>query len=361
MLWLPLWVAWLSPASTESALDNRLLANLPPWPRSGSEWAAYPDELEQTWNDRLGLRTTLIRSHAWIKVKLLGVSPSDSILVGKEGWFYLNDPEAVAQYQGIAVLSEAQLERWRVVLEERRAWLARRGIQYLVVFVPNKHSIYPEFMPEVVPRLADEDSLETLSGYLAQNSDLPILDLSAILREAKSRRRVYHRTDTHWNGAGAYLAYKAILQALKEGGLEPPASPPASVRLEQYETNGIGLTSLVGLSPFFREERIDAVVVTPRARIEPEFRKRYAERVRRQLPFAYGIDDPALPKAVVFRDSFANALVPYLSENFQRTLYVWDRDLRPGMVEAERPDVVIQQIAERLILHEPESIEASRR
>jgi alginate O-acetyltransferase complex protein AlgJ len=361
MLWMPLWVAWLSPASKESAIDNRFLANLPPWPRTGAEWAAYPDELERTWNDRLGLRTPLIRSHAWIKVKLLGVSPSESILVGKEGWFYLNDPEAVTQYQGIALLSEAQLERWRVVLEQRRAWLAQRGIQYLVVFVPNKHSIYPEFMPDVVPRLGAENSLATLSGYLARNSDLPILDLSPILREAKSRKRVYHRTDTHWNGAGAFLGYKAILQALEEGGLEPPAAPSASVRLEQYETDGIGLTSLVGLSPLYREERIDVLVVAPRASVEPEFRKRYSERVRRQLPFAYGVDDPALPRAVVFRDSFANALIPYLSESFQRTLYVWDRDLRPGVVETERPDVVIQQIAERLILREPESIEDSRR
>ena len=97
-----------------------------------------------------------------------------------------------------------------------------------------------------------------------------------------------------------------------------------------------------------------------RPALEPEYRSSYPERVWRQRPFAYGVDRRDLPRAVVFRDSFSNALIPFLSENFERTLYVWDPDLLPEFVESERPDVVIQQIAERLIHRPPRGVEASR-
>ena len=52
---------------------------------------------------------------------------------------------------------------------------------------------------------------------------------------------------------------------------------------------------------------------------------------------------PAGPRAVIFRDSFGSAMIPYLSEHFSRAVYVWRNDFDPSLVEAERPDVVIQE------------------
>jgi hypothetical protein len=59
----------------------------------------------------------------------------------------------------------------------------------------------------------------------------------------------------------------------------------------------------------------------------------------------------------MFRDSFANALVPYLSEHFHRILYVWQRDLDSRVVLVEQPDVVIQQIVGRFLGRRPAGIE----
>ena len=55
----------------------------------------------------------------------------------------------------------------------------------------------------------------------------------------------------------------------------------------------------------------------------------------------------SLPRAVVFRDSFASRLVPFLSEHFSRAVYLWQNDFDPEIVLRERPDVVIQEIAGR--------------
>ena len=55
-------------------------------------------------------------------------------------------------------------------------------------------------------------------------------------------------------------------------------------------------------------------------------------------------------KAVVFRDSFCGALIPFLSDHFYRSVYIWHYPLDKALVEAERPDVVILQMVERSLM-----------
>src|SRR5262249_52699631 len=59
------------------------------------------------------------------------------------------------------------------------------------------------------------------------------------------------------------------------------------------------------------------------------------------------IADPRLPRAVIFRDSFASRLVPFLSEHFSRAVYLWQNDLDADTLVTEHPDVVIQEIVGR--------------
>ena len=59
------------------------------------------------------------------------------------------------------------------------------------------------------------------------------------------------------------------------------------------------------------------------------------------------IDDPSLPRAVIFRDSFVSRLVPFLSEHFSRAVYLWQNDFDAAEVEKERAGGVIQEIVGR--------------
>ena len=51
---------------------------------------------------------------------------------------------------------------------------------------------------------------------------------------------------------------------------------------------------------------------------------------------------PGLPRAVMFRDSFASWLIPFLSEHFSRIVFSWEYSFDRALVEREHPDVVIQ-------------------
>ena len=53
------------------------------------------------------------------------------------------------------------------------------------------------------------------------------------------------------------------------------------------------------------------------------------------------------PRAVVFRDSFGSALVPFLAEHFSRAVYLWEYDIDPRVLDREQPRVVIQEWAGR--------------
>ncbi|MDW7659674.1 MAG: hypothetical protein SCM11_21095, partial [Bacillota bacterium] len=64
---------------------------------------------------------------------------------------------------------------------------------------------------------------------------------------------------------------------------------------------------------------------------------------------------------LMFRDSFANALIPLLSESFDRSVYSRAVPLDYSRVESEQPDLVVLEIVERnlsLLLEKPPRLPA---
>jgi hypothetical protein len=59
------------------------------------------------------------------------------------------------------------------------------------------------------------------------------------------------------------------------------------------------------------------------------------------------LPDQSQPRVVIFRDSFASALIPFLSEHFSRAVYLWQNNVDPQVIEDERPDVVIHELVGR--------------
>jgi hypothetical protein len=172
------------------------------------------------------------------------------------------------------------------------------------------------------------------------------VDLRPALFEAKTRERIYHRTDTHWNDRGALVAYRMIIDAVRR---QLPAVPPAWQRSDfeavSRDDEGRDLAGMMGLRQVLREE---VLALEPRrsrlARVvEPAGVAPDAEEGR----LVTEIPDSTLPRAVIFRDSFVSSLVPFLSEHFSRAVYVWQNDFDAEAVVKERADVVIQEIVGR--------------
>jgi len=328
--------------------ENRRPAPLPTIQIGGPGWGysivSFPRRFERYWNDSFAFRWYLIRAHSLVKLAL-GVSPSPKALVGRDGYLFYAAEQSVDYFRHVKPFTPEEVAHWREDLEARRAWLAERGIRYLVVVAPNKETIYPEFMPEALRPVRAESRLDQLLADLRlHDSKVDIVDLREPLRQAKHSERVYHKTDTHWNDAGALVASVEILSRVKEWF---PAINPAPAPGALVTRNGAGgdLARILALEDRFPEERIDWMASVPaRARQAQVADSRSGDITAMEC---VGCDGP---RVVMNQDSFNTNLAPLLAEHFSRIVLVDGGRLDRPLIEREKPALVIQEFVERALM-----------
>jgi alginate O-acetyltransferase complex protein AlgJ len=324
--------------------ENRELAPFPQLDASVDSIASLPDAFSSWFDDHFGFRSRLVRWYGESRLYLLGVSPSTAVIKGADDWFFYGDDKAVEDYANVEPMTDAALSNWRAAIVAARDWLLARHIAYVFTIVPDKHVIYDEEMPSTVIRIGNLSRADQLFTAL-QDTGVAV-DVRGVEFEAKSRERVYQKTDTHWNERGAFAAYQQIIAAVRS---RVPATPPAWTRSDftpgDRTIEGLDLAGMMGLTRVLREVDLTLAPVRPR-------RARVVEPAGAQPTDELGrlvteIDDRTLPRAVIFRDSFTSQLVPFLSEHFSRAVYVWQNDFDANLVTEEHPDVVVQEIVGR--------------
>lgn len=333
--------------------ENRDLAPAPDVALSWSAGSAFPAAFTTWFEDHFAFRRRLVQWQAAFRLLALRVSPSPTVMRGKDGWLFYADDGALDDHLNAVPLTDADLATWTTTLQHAQDWLQARGIAYLFVVAPDKHAVYPEFLPDGLHRTPGPSRADQLVAHLRAHSTVPVLDLRPSLLEATRDARIYHRTDSHWNDLGAFVASQQILSRLHAltGGRLPGLTPDQAGAFERSDGRvpGKDLARMLGLETWLSED-------------DPRLRPREARtRVVEPLGLNPGDDSSAydlgrlattavgadLPRAVVYRDSFGSALVPFLSEHFSRALYLWEYDVDPRTIEAERPQVVIQEWASR--------------
>ena len=157
-----LWLRWHVMTEQE---ENRRLAVFPAISASRAALFSFPEKFTAYFNDNFGFRPTLIHWQALAKLKLLGTSTSRLVMVGKDGWLFLSVEYSDRGKHLIPRSTNRQLEDWKLLLEGRRDWLARRGIRYVFTIFPRKEVIYPEFLPDNF-KPEEQSRLDQLSAYL---------------------------------------------------------------------------------------------------------------------------------------------------------------------------------------------------
>ncbi len=328
----------------DAGAENRELAAVPHLDGTLASIAAFPANFGLWFDDHFGFRSVLVRWYGETRLFMLGVSPSAAVVKGRDGWFFYGEDEAIEDYASAKPMMPGELANWRAAILRARDWLGARRIAYVFTIAPDKHVIYGEEIPPTLARVGDVSRADQLFTTL-QDTGLAV-DVRASLFEAKRAERIYHQTDTHWNDRGALVAYQRIIDAVR---VRVPATPPAWPR-DDFEpvdriVEGLDLAGMMGLTRVLRETNLTLAPRRPRrARVvEPAG----AEPTDQIGYLVTEIDDPSLPRAVIFRDSFVSPLVPFLSEHFSRAVYLWQNDFDASVVDKEHPDVVIQEIVGR--------------
>jgi alginate O-acetyltransferase complex protein AlgJ len=330
--------------------EKRVLTPFPKEPKDFSSFLKLTKKFESYYDDHFGFREVLIDRYQREVRKRFGETGVRRVIGGKEGWYFYAGDNLQEDFMGLTPLKEQQLKTWKIDLIHKRNWLAERGIHYLFVVVPNKQTIYPEYLPDFINKAKGETRLEQLMKYLKTDGDVHILDLTPVLRKAKHTGHLYSKTDTHWNFYGAYLGYKEIMHQISQWFPKEHFKNDYSFDRPAKEGPGGDLAEMLGMQGSIKEIRpIPESRHLCARRMELPIHIENPHQTKQSAPFMKGCKEAHL-RALIFRDSFFLAAQPFLSEDFREAIYIWrpyDQEITERLLQYFHPDVVIEERAER--------------
>lgn len=334
MLWAP----------TMSTTENRILAEIPSFEENGSFNVDYMSELGSYFEEHFAYRNELVTANSKLR-STLGMSPTDSVVLGDDGWLFYGGTKS--DYLGKGTLTDREIENLAFDFSLVQGYCEANGADFALAIVPNKNSIYPEKMPFYFGESAEGNVLNELSSKLdeAQVGNVDLYSLLSETKEAAPDEALYYKLDTHWNQLGALLASERLMEVL---GREDAAEELSGYSKSESSENHLGDLSEM-LLPSEPQSEVAVSYEDATGYRVTEGANEIDTEASAWIE-AEGQGDGVL---YMFRDSFAQNMVPFLSSAYSKSYYDWyvpfdytkiqGRDVTDVVVEkAERnlPDLV---------------------
>jgi|GEM_PF-2008739 len=338
--------------------ENRTLASFPKVPLTLDEYRNFPVRFDRYWDDHFGFRYTTIRGKKWLYRSLFNASDSDRVLVGKDGWLFLKSQDNVEKYvQHVYPYSDKELNERASAFVRLARDFRERNIRYVMVIAPNKHTVYPEYLPDYL--VASErtrcDQLVDRINELAPG-EVEIVDLRPFLRAAKGEELLYEKMGSHWNGLGAFAGYVAVARHL---GLVPLARNrfDQSVESKVFDLSKATMSAAVESVPILEPDNdlADMIGSTEKVWLWPEGKQGDENDAEaRRVPFETRAAMPTDSREIViFRDSFCTRLVDLLAVHFGQATFVWQEHVEEKYISPSTT-VVVHEFVERKLMNSTE-------
>lgn len=297
-------------------------------------------------------REYLVKSYILLKRDVLGVSPlPEKVVLGKEEWLYLADYGAMDDYRNVRPFSKVQLDSIQSNLRYLSKSLAENGIKLYVAVVPDKHTIYPDYLPTNVKKIRAESRLQQLNARLGGENEFEFINLTDTLLASRKFGFLYFREESHWNDLGAFIGYQKIMRIIKQDF--PTIQPLTMDSCRTYSgfEKDLDLAKLLGANPNLTEStyRITPVNSEHIYRAETGVDIPPAKRFNPFYAFRKVNPWSSSPACVVYRDSFFDAVTPFWEQTFSQSTFVWTNDVDLRYVKSQPVRLVLIEIAERHI------------
>lgn len=327
----------------------------------------YTQQLEAYYNDRLPFRSRLI---SW-EQKLSGAlervytgplqkslarlfygdtdffAPQivgDIVLLGRDDWLFYAGDDSIAYYRGSNVLEQEQMELYMELMVQLQELCDEKGIWLQFMILPNKEQVYPEYMPSYTIE-NDYGRTEQFVDYVREHSGIQIVYPLAELQQADIHWQTYHRYDTHWNHAGAFVGTQALYQAL---GM--PTADLGGLAVAQCAPTTSDLILLGGLDASQYPAEYDYAVD-----YRPEVTLTEATGDLQPYSIYSSRSDCGNDKNfVMIGDSFRCFMIDYLAKDFSHCVITYREttdnrtDYTPEVIESIRSaDILVMEAVER--------------
>lgn len=328
------------------AIENRKLAR---WPELEAHQWLDRDAISQLTRyllDHLPLRDKIVRARAWTTLHVFGDSPSPDVHLGEEGWLFydrsftracagLDEPESIAK----------RLARASEIIEDS-------GRVVIVMIIPDKHAVYPEFLgASSVHAACAAEKRVRLRKALAARTPRGYADMWVALAKLKAETPsplLYIPTDTHWSDFGAGRMVEAIVEGTAPGRWQAEAF----VHKGQMPFLG-DLTRMMGLRERVFIDRYNVSRKNIARTTLPASQGRLpGMRIYRASAEQKGVETSPIDARRVFllHDSFMYTAISMISPFFEETAFShWQSssDAKALAQEIARSEIIVIEVAER--------------
>lgn len=300
-----------------SETENKYLAKFPVVTVSTVTGGEFTRGYENYISDQFLFRDKWIYLKAFCEELLLKTENND-IVYGKDGYlfpkFYTFDSKALQR-------NLASLDKFSASMTAPVA----------IMILPSKYYPLVDYLPPGYPFIDQNYYISSINDYLSANST--IVDAKDIL-SINSQDYIYYRTDHHWTNYGAYLAYTQLASVI---GFTPFEYDQRQVRRVSDQFLGTNYTKSHKVLPLFdyieyfdfsiENLNVDGTDYDTLYDME-QFTKRdkYAAFIHGNngltiVESQYSEDK--FDSILIIKDSFANSLIPLLTEHYN-TIYAID-------------------------------------
>jgi alginate O-acetyltransferase complex protein AlgJ len=297
--------------------------------------------------DRIGFRYPLIYAGTNFHIGLLHRPIDRHIVFGRDGWMFWTDdrdttPATMADSRGKLRFTSTEVKRIDAQLRETHDRLAVCGIASAAFIAPNKQSIYGEFLIKA-DAPTPTTRLDALLDELSAPAKAMIVDPRPTMRAAKAAHaplHLYSKTDTHWNLLGAFYGYLAVVERMAR---VIPLANRELAALEHYRIiaepyPGGDMATRVLFSPWrFADENVLLDGKPP-----------ISDAREVQIDRAHFVQHNPRGKGrmVLFGDSFATLLVPFLAQHFAEVHRYVGEEFDGAVIALHHPDFVMLETLE---------------
>ena len=333
-----------------SEIDNSYLPELE-WEES-TPIGTRINDLENYLNMRIGFRNQFLDMYQILNDRLFGVMEHPLYMYGKDGYVYFKQWAYIVDYQHLN-LNREYADEFAHGLQVFRDLAAEHGADFYYLLIPDKKTVYSEFMPDGLNRFGDISLTDQVLQSLGK-TDVNVVFLYDAFMEAKQQHQIFDvKYDAgHWNDLGAFYGVRELLGRMKADHPEIPM-----LTEDEFDFGTDHVDSLL-VSHFAIDEDVPRLTLKKSTAVVDEdwlngdlrfpdataFRKRYINP-----------EKAGAPKLLIFHDSYIAGRERFFTENFSEVTFIHRYNLiSPEIMEeylnALEPDIVVYENPEAAFL-----------
>lgn len=347
--------------------ERRTLAEAPDFSLENILSGDFASETEAWLEDHFPLRNFFVSLYSYVN-RFTGRNTTSSVIAGANGRIF-SDP---------VPLNEEQI---RINAENIGNFLSENNLNAYFAIIPSAGYMLEEDLPSLHREYKDDEIIELFVDTLNQETSeasgdkLQHIDVETVFSGKYPADDCYYRTDHHLTMDGTYALYTELSAQLNYEPLGEDKFTKAAYEFygTAYGGSGLALTKPDTLEVWTRDEQKDIMVTTIDGNQTAEHMGLYDETcladdyVDKYATYLYSnhgltyVENPNAEERtlLVLKDSYGNALVPFLSEHFSTIVMIDVRYYSPVM---ELPSDIVEKlgITDFLVIYGTDTIAETR-